>query len=103
MIAKLPFMNKYNTKHWLMDSEFDSTFKDYVLPDAVTRFRQGLGRLIRNEDDQGLIVSFDDRLVSSNYKNFFAQTLENYKQKKGDIKQFSKLVNKIQHNIDANK
>ena len=35
MIAKLPFMNKYNTKHWLMDSEFDSTF-DYVLPDAVT-------------------------------------------------------------------
>ena len=53
MIAKLPFMNKYNTKHWLMDSEFDSTFKDYVLPDAVTRFRQGLGRLIRNEDDQG--------------------------------------------------
>lgn len=103
MIAKLPFMNKYNTKHWLMDSEFDSTFKDYVLPDAVTRFRQGLGRLIRNEDDQGLIVSFDDRLVSSNYKNFFAQTLENYKQKKVDIKQFSKLVNKIQHNIDANK
>ena len=61
-------MNKYNTKHWLMDSEFDSTFN--VLPDAVTRFRQGLGRLIRNEDDQGLIVSFDDRLVSSNYKNF---------------------------------
>ena len=35
-----------------MDSEFESTFKDYVLPDAVTRFRQGLGRLIRNEDDK---------------------------------------------------
>ena len=39
------------------------------LPDALLVFRQGLGRLIRNEDDQGLIVSFDDRL-SSNYKNF---------------------------------
>lgn len=83
MIAKLPFMNKHNTKYWLMDTEFTSTFKEYVLPDAVTRFRQGLGRLIRHEDDKGLIVSFDDRLVNSNFKNFFAQTLENYRQKKG--------------------
>ena len=69
MIAKLPFMNKHNIKYWLMDSEFTSTFKDYVLPDAVTRFRQGLGRLIRHEDDKGLIVSFD-RLINSTYKNF---------------------------------
>lgn len=100
MIAKLPFMNKYNTKHWLMDSEFESTFKDYVLPDAVTRFRQGLGRLIRNEDDKGLIASFDDRLINSSYKNFFAQALENFSQKKGDIKQFSKLINNIQREQD---
>ncbi|MGX0550356.1 ATP-dependent DNA helicase DinG [Staphylococcus hominis] len=96
MIAKLPFMNKYNTKHWLMDSEFESTFKDYVLPDAVTRFRQGLGRLIRNEDDKGLIVSFDDRLTNSNYKRFFEQSLESYSQKKGDIQQFSKLLHRMQ-------
>ena len=96
MIAKLPFMNKYNTKHWLMDSEFESTFKDYVLPDAVTRFRQGLGRLIRNEDDKGLIVSFDDRLTNSNYKRFFEQSLESYSQKKGDIQQFSKLLYRMQ-------
>ena len=82
MIAKLPFMNKNNAKYWLMNSEFTSTFKDYVLPDAVTRFRQGLGRLIRHENDKGLIVSFDDRLINSNYKSFFEQTLEHYRQKK---------------------
>ncbi|GAB5813335.1 hypothetical protein JMUB7546_26920 [Staphylococcus aureus] len=41
--------------------------QEYVLPDAVTRFRQGLGRLIRNENDRGIIVSFDDRLINSNY------------------------------------
>ncbi|CAC7166057.1 dinG family ATP-dependent helicase YoaA [Staphylococcus aureus] len=79
-----------------MDSEFTSTFKEYVLPDAVTRFRQGLGRLIRNENDRGIIVSFDDRLINSNYKNFFEQTLENYRQKKGDIQQFGKLLRQIQ-------
>lgn len=100
MIAKLPFMNKNNAKYWLMDSEFESTFKDYVLPDAVTRFRQGLGRLIRHENDKGLIVSFDDRLVNSNYKSFFEQTLENYRQKKGDLNQFSKLLKQIQKSVD---
>ena len=100
MIAKLPFMNKNNAKYWLMDSEFESTFKDYLLPDAVTRFRQGLGRLIRHENDKGLIVSFDDRLVNSNYKSFFEQTLENYRQKKGDLNQFSKLLKQIQKTVD---
>ena len=89
-------MNKHNIKYWLMDSEFTSTFKEYVLHDAVTRFRQGLGRLIRNENDRGIIVSFDDRLINSNYKNFFEQTLENYRQKKGDIQQFGKLLRQIQ-------
>lgn len=82
MITKLPFMNHNNTKYWLMESEFTSTFKDFVLPDAVTRFRQGLGRLIRNEQDKGIIVSFDDRLIKSNYKQFFEQSLESYRQKK---------------------
>lgn len=82
MITKLPFMNHNNTKYWIMESEFTSTFKDFVLPDAVTRFRQGLGRLIRNEQDKGIIVSFDDRLIKSNYKQFFEQSLESYRQKK---------------------
>ncbi|MFW0759864.1 helicase C-terminal domain-containing protein [Staphylococcus cohnii] len=95
MITKLPFMNHNNTKYWIMESEFTSAFKDFVLPDAVTRFRQGLGRLIRNEQDKGIIVSFDDRLIKSNYKQFFEQSLESYRQKKGDIKQFSSLLKKI--------
>lgn len=95
MIAKLPFMNQNNAKYWLMESEFASTFKEYILPDAVTRFRQGLGRLIRNEDDKGIIVSFDDRLIRSNYRQFFKQTLENYQQRKGNIKQFTKILEKL--------
>lgn len=78
-----------------MDSEFTSTFKEYVLPDAVTRFRQGLGRLIRNENDRGIIVSFDDRLINSNYKNFWTNTGK-LSSEKGDIQQFGKLLRQIQ-------
>ncbi|MCG7341929.1 DEAD/DEAH box helicase family protein [Staphylococcus auricularis] len=95
MIAKLPFMNQNNTKYCLMQSEFDNPFKEYVLPDAVTRFRQGLGRLIRNENDKGIIVSFDDRLIHSQYKQFFTQTLEQFKRQKGNIKQFRHTLQKL--------
>lgn len=95
MIAKLPFMNQNNTKYWLMDSEFVSTFKDYVLPDAVIRFRQGLGRLIRNEKDKGIVVSFDDRLIKSNYQHFFTQALESFKKVNGNIQQFGKILKKL--------
>ncbi|UXV33911.1 3'-5' exoribonuclease [Staphylococcus sp. IVB6181] len=95
MIAKLPFMNQNNTKYWLMDSEFVSTFKDYVLPDAVIRFRQGLGRLIRNENDRGIIVSFDDRLVKSNYQHFFMQTLKAFNQQIGNLQKFNKNLKRL--------
>ncbi len=94
MIAKLPFMNKHNAKYWL-NIQFTSTFKEYVLPDAVTRFRQGLGRLIRNENDRGIIVSFDDRLINSNYKNFFEQTLKVSSEKRRHST-FGKLLRQIQ-------
>lgn len=103
MIAKLPFMSQNDTKYWLMKSEFDSPFIDYVLPNAVTRFRQGLGRLIRNEEDRGIIVSFDDRLVNSKYKHFFAQSLENYKQRKGNIKQFNQVLKKLKNQNSQDK
>ena len=101
MIAKLPFMSRSNTKYWLMDNEFDSTFKDYVLPDAITRFRQGLGRLIRNEKDRGIVVSFDDRFIKNSYNKFFDQALENHTLTNGDIKTFTRIVENIQEDVNA--
>ena len=59
---------------WILNSLQLSRNMYYL--DAVTRFRQGLGRLIRNENDRGIIVSFDDRLINSNYKNFLNKHLK---------------------------
>ncbi len=101
MIAKLPFMNQHATKPMLLANEFDNVFKDYVLPEAVLRFRQGLGRLLRNEKDKGVIVSFDNRLVHSQYKHFFQNTLTHYKQHQGNIQQFERLLNRMQSNDSA--
>ncbi|MCG3412244.1 3'-5' exoribonuclease [Staphylococcus massiliensis] len=92
MIAKLPFMNQKHTKYWLMHDEFIHIFKDYVLPDAVTRFRQGLGRLIRNEDDNGIVVSFDNRLIHSQYQQYFESTTASFDVINKDINIFRKVL-----------
>ena len=39
-------------------------FMEYSLPWAVIKFKQGFGRLIRSKQDKGIIISFDNRLIS---------------------------------------
>ncbi len=52
-----------------------SSFTNYALPEAVLRFRQGLGRLIRRASDRGVCVVLDPRLVRANYGRDFAAVL----------------------------
>lgn len=92
MITKLPFMSQYHSKPVLLKDEFDNIFKEYVLPEAVSRFKQGLGRLLRNEKDQGVVVSFDNRLINQHYKHFFNETLQPFQQHQGTLKEFDKLL-----------
>lgn len=52
-----------------------SSFLGFSLPQAVLRFRQGFGRLIRRADDYGAMVILDNRLVSKRYGKYFYQSL----------------------------
>jgi len=52
-----------------------SAFREYFLPEAQLRFKQGLGRLIRRETDRGAVVVLDRRMVSSNYAASFRELL----------------------------
>jgi ATP-dependent DNA helicase DinG len=47
------------------------SFMNFSLPEAVTRFKQGFGRLIRHTDDSGAVVILDTRLVRKNYGALF--------------------------------
>ncbi len=44
-----------------------NAFRDYMLPEAAMALKQGAGRLIRRETDQGVLVITDTRLVSKPY------------------------------------
>ena len=71
MIDKLPFpppndpMAEARSKRLV--SQGRSAFKDYFLPEAAVALKQGAGRLIRRETDQGVLVVCDSRLTSMGY------------------------------------
>jgi DNA polymerase-3 subunit epsilon/ATP-dependent DNA helicase DinG len=48
---------------------------EYAVPEAILRFRQGFGRLIRRKDDRGIVVIFDRRILSKFYGQAFLEAL----------------------------
>ena len=50
-------------------------FQHDAVPEAVLRFRQGVGRLIRRTDDRGVLVVCDPRLVTASYRRPFLDSL----------------------------
>ncbi len=50
-------------------------FMDYQLPQAVIRFKQGFGRLIRSATDTGIVVVLDHRIVTKRYGHQFFDAL----------------------------
>ena len=52
-----------------------NAFWDYSLPEAVIKFRQGIGRLIRKKDDWGMVVVLDPRIVQTRYGKVFLEAI----------------------------
>ncbi len=52
-----------------------NAFREFSLPQAVIRFRQGFGRLIRTGNDRGVVVVADPRIVTKRYGSSFVKSL----------------------------
>lgn len=50
-------------------------FSSFSLPEAVLKFRQGVGRLIRSKSDQGIVVILDNRVLTKSYGKTFLDAL----------------------------
>lgn len=50
-------------------------FNEMTLPDALVKFRQGAGRLIRSKTDRGLITILDSRILAKSYGRLFFESL----------------------------
>jgi len=58
-----------------IESTGGNAFADYSLPEAVLKFRQGVGRLIRARTDRGIVVLLDNRLLTKRYGKTFLAAL----------------------------
>ena len=71
IIDKLPFPPPNDplveARSKRLESKGRSPFNDYFVPEAVVALKQGAGRLIRTESDQGVLVLCDNRLVTTGY------------------------------------
>ncbi|NQU24935.1 MAG: helicase, partial [Candidatus Nealsonbacteria bacterium] len=52
-----------------------SPFRDYQLPEAILKLKQGFGRLIRNSQDTGMVVILDPRVRTKPYGRLFLASL----------------------------
>jgi len=75
VIAKLPFSVPSDPVFAARAALSDDPFRGYSLPQAILRFKQGFGRLIRQRGDRGVAVVLDRRLRSKSYGAAFLKSL----------------------------
>ncbi|MFQ5604843.1 MAG: helicase C-terminal domain-containing protein [bacterium] len=52
-----------------------NAFLEYTVPQAVIKFRQGFGRLIRSRSDRGSVIILDKRVIQKSYGRIFLESL----------------------------
>ena len=79
VMARLPFAAVgdpiVEARSEQIDQSGGSSFREYALPQAVIRFRQGFGRLIRTRSDRGVVIVADPRIVTKPYGATFRKSL----------------------------
>ena len=75
VIVRLPFAVPTDPIVAARGERFDNAFMQYSLPEAILRFRQGFGRLIRRRTDRGVCVVLDSRILSKRYGVAFLRAL----------------------------
>ena len=79
VLTRLPFGvptdPRFAARAERLEAEGGNAFTDLYVPEAVLRFKQGFGRLIRRRSDRGIVAVLDPRLLGKGYGRRFAAAL----------------------------
>ncbi|MDR2181305.1 MAG: ATP-dependent DNA helicase DinG [Treponema sp.] len=89
ILCRLPFRTPkdplYEARREKLEARGINSFTEYSLPDAVMKFKQGFGRLMRKADDYGAVVVLDRRICSMWYGQAFLRALPETKTSFGEF------------------
>jgi ATP-dependent DNA helicase DinG len=88
IIARLPFQVPtepvQQARAEKIKADGGDSFRDFSVPQAVIKFRQGFGRLIRSRNDRGAVLILDRRVINKNYGRIFLRSLPDTEIVSGD-------------------
>ena len=83
IITKLPFLVPTDPIVAAISKKIEETggnsFLDFQLPEAIIKFKQGVGRLIRKKTDRGNVFILDSRVIKKRYGSAFIKALPSQK------------------------
>lgn len=101
-IVRLPFQPPNHpmveAKSERLQKEKKNPFMKLSVPQAVIRFKQGFGRLVRSSQDRGIVIVYDTRILESYYGKYFLYSLPGPKMEHMQLEQ---MVPRISEWLDT--
>ena len=97
IIVKLPFTVPndpvFVARAEAIEKKGGSSFMELSVPEAVIKYRQGIGRLIRRSDDKGVVVVLDRRIYEKRYGQIFIASMPDCKKIYEPLSEITKKIN----------
>jgi DNA polymerase-3 subunit epsilon/ATP-dependent DNA helicase DinG len=92
VITKLPFEVPSDPIISARSELYEDSFSEYYLPEAILKFRQGFGRLIRTASDRGVVAILDRRVLTKQYGRLFLESLPPCTARQGSVSGLAKMA-----------
>lgn len=97
IIVKLPFSVPndpvFTARSDAIKARGGNSFMELSVPEAVIKFRQGIGRLIRRSDDKGVVTVLDRRIYEKRYGSIFTASIPQCKRAYEPLSELTKRIN----------